>query len=463
MSLRERLWMLRERLSSRSEGASSSLFTGIRRRLTLQYLGVLAALLLIGGSLLYFGVRHALLDPVEGDLRANAQHVTFEMHEHPDVPCPTFASSDVPSVPYAVCYYFQTAPADSTQQIVVVFGSGQQPPPAAFASSTVASSSLASAALASSSGFASDIVFDTNGLGAIQRYALVVHDPSYSGPVRRVIQVGIPIQGSLDALNTLAISLLLVGLLTLGGAAGASIWLSGRAMAPAHIAFERQQSFIADAAHELRTPLTLMRADAEVMLRGRERLAPDDAELLEDIVAETAHMSALATNLLTLARLDAGALHIERDVIDLGEVAANVVRRVHALADEKGATLNAVAQDKVTVVGDRALLEQAALILVDNAVKYNRPEGTVTVSVSGSGDMARLEVRDTGIGIPAESLPRLGERFYRVDKARSREQGGAGLGLSIARGIAAAHNGSLTLASAPGVGTTATLNLPVAG
>jgi signal transduction histidine kinase len=128
---------------------------------------------------------------------------------------------------------------------------------------------------------------------------------------------------------------------------------AARALDPARLAFARQQGFIADAAHELRTPLTLLRADAEVLLRGRERFGPDDAALLEDIVAETGHLSSLSTTMLTLARLDSGAQHHERDVVDLASVAARVVQRVHALADERGTALTLGATPQAQVIGDR--------------------------------------------------------------------------------------------------------------
>ena len=306
-----------------------------------------------------------------------------------------------------------------------------------------------------------DTVDGGNGIGPIQRYALAVHDPN-DGDLIGIVQVGIPIQGQITALQDLATLLLLLGVLTLLGAAVGGIILSRRALAPARLAFERQQAFIGDAGHELRTPLTLMRADAEVLLRGRDRLDPDDAALLEDIVAEASHMSALATSMLTLARLDAGAQQMERDVVDLSAVAADVVQRAEALAAEKQVTLALEAPEKLLVLGDRGQLDQAALILLDNAIKYNQLGGSVTLRAYRSGPRACLEVRDTGIGIPAEHLGRLGERFYRVDKARSREAGGAGLGLAIARRIAAAHDSTLTFASTPGEGTTATLALPIA-
>jgi signal transduction histidine kinase len=126
---------------------------------------------------------------------------------------------------------------------------------------------------------------------------------------------------------------LLCGLLTILGATAGGIFLAQRALEPAYLAFERQQEFIADAAHELRTPLTLLRANAEVLLRGRERLDPDDVPLIEDIVTESAHMGALASNLLTLARLDAGKQSVKRDVVDMEEIAEALVRRADALAE----------------------------------------------------------------------------------------------------------------------------------
>jgi signal transduction histidine kinase len=135
---------------------------------------------------------------------------------------------------------------------------------------------------------------------------------------------------------------------------------------------------------------------------------------------------------------------------------------VRALAGEKQITVSVETSGDPLVIGDSTWLDHAALILVDNAIKYNRPGGAVTIHAALDQANAVLEVRDTGVGISAEHLPHLGERFYRVDKARSRALGGAGLGLAIARGIAVAHGGSLSFTSEPDVGTTATLRLPAA-
>ncbi|HEV2238151.1 MAG TPA: ATP-binding protein [Ktedonobacterales bacterium] len=432
---------------------SAALFTRVRRRLTLQYTAALGILLLVAGALLYLGVRGALLGQVPGYLSGSAQQISaawqnaYQQPQRPGGPLPgacPIPESAAQHVPYIECFGPLGASSPSIPAIL----------PDAFKNPN-----LARAALTHADGQASDTVYAAYGLGAIQRYALVVRDAD-SQLVIGIVMVGVPVEGQRQALAVLLVLLLVVGGLMLLGSLAGGLLLAARALAPARLAFARQQAFIADASHELRTPLTLLRADAEVLLRGRARLTPDDAELLEDVVTEAGHMGVLLTNLLTLARLDAGTVRPERDVVDLGEVADQALRRVHALADDQRITLTRAGEDHLLVVADRALLEQAALILVDNAIKYNRPDGAVTITLTRAADRALLAVRDSGIGVAPEHLAHLGERFYRVDKARSREAGGAGLGLSIARGIAAAHDGTLTLASAPGEGTTATLALP---
>src|SRR5919201_3263479 len=173
-------------------------------------------------------------------------------------------------------------------------------------------------------------------------------------------------------------------------------------------------------------------------------------------------MGQLATNLLTLARLDAGQQHLEHEVIDLAYLAAAVARRVSTLAAEKGLVVGEDYHARPVLVGDRQAVEQAALILVENAIRYTPPGGTVTLRTAMTDGRAHLIVEDTGVGIPPEHLRHLGERFYRVDPARARAAGGAGLGLAIAFQIAAAHGGTLTITSAPGRGTRVTPSLPAA-
>ena len=228
------------------------------------------------------------------------------------------------------------------------------------------------------------------------------------------------------------------------------------------MAWTNQQRFIADASHELRTPLTLLRADAEVLLRGRDRLDPEDAALLEDIVVEANRMARLSNSLLTLARLDNTSLHREHEVVNLVELAQKGARRVQAMAEQSGITLQVENIDTPYVIGDPLLLEQAVLVLLDNAIKYSYSGGHAIVRAKTKDEQALIEVSDNGVGIDAEHLPHLSERFYRVDKARSREAGGTGLGLSIACSIAVTHGGALSFSSTPGQGTTVTLTLPLA-
>ena len=429
--------------------AKDPTLAAVRRRMTLWYSAALAAILLLAVLLLYVAMQEGLEGAVNTRLSSQATAIAQRwQHEWLEVPgaiCPIQVSV---TVPYVACY---------NQSGIVTF---ENQPSGAFRS--FLSPELARAALSKPAAAVTDTIDGGSGLGAIRRYSIAVKDPTNGSSILGVVQVGEPIQGELDTMRQVLTLLILLSGVIVAAAAITGRWLAGRALQPARLAFDRQRGFIADASHELRTPLTLLRADAEVLLRGRGRLDPDDAALLEDIVAETAHMATLASNLLALARMDAGALPIERDVVDLARIGADVLHRMGALAAEKHIRLESHIDGPALVIGDPALLEQAVLILLDNAVKYNTAGGSVRLSVASTGPWARLEVADTGPGIPPEHLPHLGERFYRVDKARSREMGGAGLGLSIARGIAHEHGGTLALTSAHGKGTAATLFLPAA-
>ncbi len=455
-----------ERRAAAEPGAA--MFARLRNHLTLWYTGVLFGMLVLFGALLYAGVHQLLFQPINSQLATGADQLARYWQTHPGRGCPTgtalLATQTVPasSAPGTVIVNGQIlliACFDASGQLLSDHGQPMSDPGAAIpALQPFLENSLVQTAL--QQGTATDSV-NGGSLGDIYRYAEVVPSPTGDGMLG-VVQVGEPVGTQQMVMRLLLTLLLILGGLTLLGAAGGGLFLARRALEPARLAFARQQAFIADASHELRTPLTLLRTDAEVLLRGRERLTPDDAALVEDMLTEAQHMSALANNLLLLARLDAGAFHPEREVVDLAEIAASVARRVQALASQQQLSLHLALAGSALVIGDRTLLEQAALILVENAIKYNRPGGSVTIAAAAIQGQARLEVRDTGIGIAAQHLPHLGERFYRVDKARSREAGGAGLGLSIARSIAAAHQGTLALASAPGQGTTAALILPAA-
>lgn len=431
------------------------MFRRIRLRLILWYASVLAIVLLAVGGLLYFTMWQTVMGPVNTGL-ANAANVDAPVWQQ-YAAC--LQQSGTPR-----CFPPRAHPEDGVQFVawydtgstLIAFQGLADAP--GFRASSLARSAL-------NNGAASDIVDggNTDGgydLGAISRYALAVRDPD-TNQVLGVIQVGVEVGGQVAAMHALLTLLLVLLPLALLCATIGGYFLAERALVPARLALARQQTFIADASHELRTPLALLRADAEVLLRGRARLDPDDAALLEDIVVETEHLSAIANNLLTLARLDSGAMRLESDVVDLATIATDAAHRVDALAQERGITVRLGSLTSVAVLGDAQLLAQATLALLDNALKYAGSGSEITLSTSREGGDATLTVRDTGPGIAAEHLPLLGQRFYRPDKARSRAAGGAGLGLSLVRGILALHHGSLELESAPGEGVSAVLRLPV--
>ncbi len=306
-----------------------------------------------------------------------------------------------------------------------------------------------------------DFVFLGSARPGMVRQALTVRNP-HSKQVLGVVQLGTtPAETLARRAAIVDIFFACIAAAVLLGAPWGGWYLARKALVPTRLAFQRQHDFIANVSHELRTPLALLRANADVLLRGRARLPEEDAELLEDIVAETVYMDKMTSNMLLLARMDANQLRLAHEKLNLTQLARDVMRRAQSLAIQSSITLDCQEEEPAYVLGDRVLLEQTLLVLLDNALKYNHPGGSVSVRTFIDGQRACLRVSDTGIGIASTDLPRLGERFYRVDKARSREAGGHGLGLSIARGIIAAHQGELILNSEQGKGTSATVLLPV--
>jgi two-component system, OmpR family, sensor histidine kinase CiaH len=239
--------------------------------------------------------------------------------------------------------------------------------------------------------------------------------------------------------------------------------LSGRALVPIQTAFRRQQEFVADASHELRTPLTVLRSSTDLLNQHRAEALEKNGELWDDLRAEIARMERLAADLLTLARSDRGELELMVAPLELGELASDVVRRTVPLAQAADVQLVIQPSDRSAVVeADPDRLQQVLLILLDNAIKHTPPGGRVDVRVERDGSHGLLRVIDTGSGIAAEHLPRIFDRFYRIDTARSRSAGGSGLGLAIAKMLIDAHRGELSLSSTQGVGTNVTMRLPLA-
>ncbi len=226
-------------------------------------------------------------------------------------------------------------------------------------------------------------------------------------------------------------------------------------------AFQYSRRFVADASHELRTPLTVVKGELEEIAQ-HERLTEDIRERLGSVLEEVERLARIVEGLFALSRLDAGEAQREYVRFDLATLAANTVAQMNLLAEDKGISLQCAESAEVNVEGDRARLKQIVVNLLDNSIKYTPEGGTITLRVSAQAGEALLEVTDTGIGIPAEALPHVFERFFRVDKARSREFGGAGLGLSIVKSICTAHGGRVDLESAPGRGSRVRVYFPLA-
>ncbi|HEY8461542.1 MAG TPA: ATP-binding protein [Blastocatellia bacterium] len=231
-----------------------------------------------------------------------------------------------------------------------------------------------------------------------------------------------------------------------------------------HAAFEQQRRFMADASHELRTPLSVMSATAGVTLRKRGRKEDEYREAIQMMNEQTQRLSRIVQDMFTLARADSGRYPLHKKALYLNDLLDEVARAARLLASEKNVTLEVANGVEAGFHGDEDLLRQMILNLVDNAIKHTPPGGVVRLSLTGEPRDYVVSVSDTGPGIPPEAQPRIFERFYRADKARSRSErgngAGAGLGLSIASWIAQAHAGSLELTRSDHQGTTFTVRLP---
>jgi len=226
------------------------------------------------------------------------------------------------------------------------------------------------------------------------------------------------------------------------------------------VMLDRQRTLVADTSHELRNPLMVVRGNLELLAAG---LPPEEQrDAARDAIEEVDRMTRLVQDLLFLADADAD-LAIEHDDVPLEALVANVVedaQRITTRADGVR-TLELTANDPLIIRGDAERLRQLVWNLVENALRYTPAGGTVSVSLRRHGQVAELTVADTGIGIAAEHLPHIFERFYRADTGRSRAVGGTGLGLSIVRQITEAHGGQVRVRSTPGEGSTFTVALPI--
>jgi len=224
--------------------------------------------------------------------------------------------------------------------------------------------------------------------------------------------------------------------------------------------FHQVRQFSADASHELQTPLTILKGEIEVALRS-PRTADEYRAVLTSALEEIDRLTRLVDGLLLLARADAGVLRMDRRPVDLTKLVEDVCGQAKVLADARGVVLRPEGMEPLTISGDYDRLRRMLLNLVDNGLKYTPSGGRVGISLRREGPWAALRVADTGIGLSPEEQKKIFERFYRSPEAKSRGEGGAGLGLCIARSIVEAHGGKIRIESAPGQGSAFTVLLPL--
>lgn len=242
--------------------------------------------------------------------------------------------------------------------------------------------------------------------------------------------------------------------------AGLSYYLAGKTLEPIETAYKRQKRFVADCAHELRTPLAVMKTGVEAVLNGRDS-KDEYKKLTQDSLEELNHLSVTVDDLLFLARSD-DLQKVEFNKFDLANLARKQIELMRPYAQDKAVDLQEDIKGELHMDGNKVYLKRLLSNLVKNAIDYNKPKGTVKVTLQKDKQQAVLKVTDTGIGISQEDLKHIFERFYKSDKARVRKSSGAGLGLSIVQEIVALHKGKIDIKSELDKGTEIIVSLPFA-
>ncbi len=457
------------------------------------YVGTVVVVMVAFSLLLYYGLRRSLLTSTDEALRNTAQDITAALLEEHDEAVGDIVSECVTEKHHAGQLQVLVRPASGpSDQVLAVFT--REP----AAESLPLAAAVRAAALR---GFAG---FETYGRVRGYPWRTLTFAARGAG-AQYIIQVAMSLKPVTETLRRLALTLLvavplLLAVLTLFGyffireafqpvrrmvATVHSIRADDLSRRIADVespdeigelaatfnamlgriqrAFDEVRQFSSDAAHELKTPLTALRGEMEVALR-KEREPAEYRAVLASGLEEAAKLERIVDDLLLLARTDASSGMLMSEPVALDEVVLEAHEETRMLAERMGISLVLNRLDEVGIQGNALLLRRLLVNLIDNGIKYNRPGGSVSVTLEleRGGNGVRLLVEDTGIGIPAESLPHLFDRFYRVDKSRSRDIGGTGLGLAIAKRVAEAHGGSVTVESVPDKGSRFTVVLPVA-
>ena len=280
--------------------------------------------------------------------------------------------------------------------------------------------------------------------------------------VVQTLYVGKDVTALYSGLQKATYAQIVLGFVALLIASAIGYYMAGRALVPLKAAYDKQKQFAADASHELRTPLAVLMASAELLLADPSIENPFLRQVLEDSKSEVKKMTNLVSDLLMVARSDNNALKVKIQRLDLTEILKQVIRTMTPLAEKKNIRLEGENFSKAVINADEQKIKQLTLILVDNAIKYTPEGGAVMIRLERAENTRVIfSVADSGIGIAPEDLDKVFERFYRVDKARSREMGGNGLGLAIAAEIVKLHDGKISVESKLGEGTKFTVELKV--
>ena len=293
-------------------------------------------------------------------------------------------------------------------------------------------------------------------------YVMLTSQPIESdSQVLGIVYVGMDITSYYEVLRTVLYIMLGMCLAFLIVSSGIGHLLAARAMKAVSLAFDRQREFVADASHELRTPLSVLLASVETVQDSeKNQLSPFSQQVLADMKDEVLRMSKIVGGLLTLARGDSVATKLIKADFDISTLAAQVTRTLEPFASKTKISLTLSARPGLSLTADYERIEQLLFILLDNALKNTPAGGSVTLTVTSNSKYVLISVQDTGTGIAKEEQARIFERFYRVDKARSRETGGTGLGLAIAHWIVQAHTGTIEVKSELGRGSNFIVTLP---
>ncbi|MEH7115040.1 HAMP domain-containing sensor histidine kinase [Neobacillus niacini] len=279
--------------------------------------------------------------------------------------------------------------------------------------------------------------------------AIKAHHPNFGGIT---VQFARNITSEKDMLQSLLLILVIGSSIGSVCAVGAGFFLAGRALVPIKKAWQKQQQFVSDASHELRTPLAVIQTKTDLLWRSPTSTIQDKAIDISVISKEARRLSKLVSNLLTLARSDSDQLEMEKKEFLLSQLLKELIEHYSeiALYQEKELVLNT--PSSVFLIGDKERIHQLMVILLDNAMKNTKKGGKIFISCSHTSHTVLIKVKDNGIGIDEENIPKLFDRFFQVDKSRT-EEAGAGLGLAIAKWIIDKHHGKVKVYSKVGVGT----------